>query len=59
MRRAFRDMADDSRTERQPFSANAQPAAAFDHLADDVFISVLDLFRIAILVAAEMRSGRW
>ena len=46
MGRAFRDVTDDAGPKRNAFAVNAQTAAAFDDLADDVFVVMVDLFSI-------------
>ena len=53
MRRPFRNVADSSRSQRDAFAVDAQPAAAFDDMANDVFVVVVDLFSVRALVWAE------
>ena len=43
---ALGDMADDSRSQLDTFAVHAQLAPAFDDMADDVFVVVVDLFLI-------------
>ena len=53
MRCPFRNVADRSRTKRNPSTVDAQATAPFDDVADDILIGVVDLFRIGILCRAE------
>jgi len=53
MRRAFRDVTDNSRTERYALSVNTQSAVALNYLADDIFIGVFDLFWIGSFIPAK------
>jgi hypothetical protein len=53
MRSAFRNVADNSRTERHALPGETQPASTLNDVADDVFISVFDLFWIGIFIPAK------
>ena len=53
MRRPFRNVADSSRSQRDAFAVDAQPSAALDDVANDVFVVVVDLFSDGALVWAE------
>ena len=53
MRRAFGDMANRSGTQRNSAAVDAQAPASFEHVADDVFIIVIDLRWVRVLLRPE------
>ena len=50
---SFRDVADDSGAQLNPAAIDAQPAATFEYMADNVFVGVNDLFGVQAFVRTE------
>ena len=50
---SFRDVADDSGAQLNPAAIDAQPAATFEYVADNVFVGVNDLLGVQAFVRTE------
>ena len=57
MWRSFGDVADRSRGECNALATGAHPAAAFDHLADNIFIVMIDLFGVGALARSKTNDA--
>ena len=53
MRGSFGNVANRSRTQSNSPAVDAEPPAAFDHVTDDVFVTVIDLLVVWVFLRAE------